>query len=164
VPAGLLLVAGGGKLIAGGRSGDPADGGLSGWAARPLGLAEAALGAACLVRPATLLLAAAALLFATFAVYTGARVARGDRGGCGCLWGDERLDPVHVAMDAVLAGMLGVAAANPPASLVSQLAQRPALGFALALSLASAVSCLVLVLRHLTDALTAYRPQRAESA
>jgi hypothetical protein len=163
IPAGLLLVAGGGKLIAGSPGSDAADSALPSWAVRPLGLAETVLAGACLARPSAILLAGAALLFAAFALYTGARVARGERGGCGCLWGDERLDPVHVAVDACLAVMLAAAAVNPPGSLLPQLWERPPVGAALALSVAACVGCLVLVLRHLTDAMTAYRPQRAGS-
>lgn len=166
MPAGLLLVAGGGKLLAGRdlRGQAPAaEGGLPAWATRPLGAFEVCLAAGCLAWPVAPLLAAAAVLYAVFAVYTGQRVARGQRGGCGCLWGDERLDPVHVAVDALLAAALAVAAANPPGSLLSRIAGAPLLGCALAVSVGACVACLVLVLRHLTDALTAYRPGPAGS-
>jgi hypothetical protein len=166
VAAGLLGAAGLAKLA--GAGGDPlrdalAELRLPGWTARPLGALEAVVAAACLVRPGPLGLAAMAGLFAAFAAFSAVRLARGERAGCGCLWGDERLDPVHVAVDAALAGVAGLAALDPPPGLVDRLGSSPLAGVPLVAAVACAVYCLTLVLRHLSDAVGAYRPAREAS-
>jgi Methylamine utilisation protein MauE len=162
IPAGLLLAAGIAKLAPGAQArAGLAAAGLPGWTTRPLGCVEAALAIACLVRPSTPALAAMAALYAGFAAYTGARLARGDGGGCGCLWGDEQLDPVHVAVNVSLAAVAAAAAWQPPPSLVRVAAHTPIMGAALVTAVACAVYCLVLVLRHLSDAVGAYAPGRA---
>jgi methylamine utilization protein MauE len=166
VAAGLLGAAGLAKLAGGG--GDPlrdalADLRLPGWTARPLGALEAAVAAACLIRPGALALGLMAALFAGFAALSAVRLARGERAGCGCLWGDERLDPVHVGVDGVLAGIAGLAALDPPAGLADRLGGSPLAGAPLVVAVACAVYCLTLVMRHLSEAAGAYRPAREAS-
>jgi hypothetical protein len=116
------------------------------------------------VRPSTAPLAAMALLYAAFAAYTATRLALGRDGGCGCLWGDERLDPVHVGVDAVLGALAAAAAWQPSPSPLRIAADQPVAGSALVVALACAVACLVLVLRHLSDAFGAYAADRTGEA
>jgi hypothetical protein len=161
IAAGLLAAAGVAKLA--GAGGDPLRDALAalrlpGWSARPLGAVEAGVAAICLVRPSAPALALMAALFGAFATLSAVRLARGQRAGCGCLWGDERLDPVHVGVDAALAAAAFAGALSPPPALAHVVAARPLLGAPLVLALACAVYCLVLVLRHLSDALAAYAP------
>jgi hypothetical protein len=161
IPAGLLAAAGIAKLA--GAGGDPLRDALAAlrlppWSARPLGAAEAGVAAVCLLRPSAPALAAMAALYAAFAVLSAVRLARGRSAGCGCLWGDERLDPVHVGVDVALAALALAGALAPPPAMAHVVAAQPLLGVPLALALACAVYCLVLVLRHLSDALAAYAP------
>ncbi len=161
IPAGVLLLAGGAKLLLpAGAAGGVADAGLPAWAMRPLGGVEAAVGAICLVRPSALWLAAMAVLYGGFAIWTSVRLARGRRGGCGCLWGDEQLDAVHVAVDVALAAVSLAAALRPPPSLPSVIGAHPMLAVPLLASLSCGVYCVTLVMRHLSEALAAYRPAR----
>jgi hypothetical protein len=163
IAAGLLALAGLAKLL--GAGADPlrdalAELRLPGWTARPLGALELGLAAVVLVRPEPLALGLMAALFAAFAAVSAVRLARGERAGCGCLWGDERLDPVHVGVDAALALVAGLAALDPPPALASRLGNAPLAGLPLLLALGCGVYCLTLVLRHLSDALGAYAPVR----
>ena len=161
IPAGVLLLAGSAKLLfPAGAAGGVADSGLPAWATRPLGGLEAAVGAACLVRPSTLSLAIMAALYGGFAVWTSVRLARGRRGGCGCLWGDEQLDGVHVAVDVALAAVSLAAALRPPPSLPSVIGANPLLAVPLLASLCCGVYCVTLVMRHLSESFAAYRPAR----
>ena len=161
IPAGVLLLAGGAKLLfPAGASEGVADAGLPAWATRPLGGLEAALGALCLLRPSALSLTAMAVLYGGFAIWTSVRLARGRRGGCGCLWGDEQLDGVHVAVDVALAAVSIAAALRPPPSLPTVIAANPLLAVPLLASLCCGVYCVTLVMRHLSESFSAYHPTR----
>jgi hypothetical protein len=164
IPAGVLLLAGGAKLLLpAGASAGVADAGLPAWATRPLGGLEAAVGAVCLLHPSTLSLAAMAVLYGGFAIWTSVRLARGRRGGCGCLWGDEQLDGVHVAVDVGLAAISVAAALRPPPSLPAVIGADPMLAVPLLASLCCGVYCVTLVMRHLSESFAAYRPVRGPS-
>ena len=161
IPAGVLLLAGGAKLVFPARAtSGVAEAGLPAWATRPLGGLEAAVGALCLMRPSTLSLAAMAVLYGGFAMWSGVRLARGRRGGCGCLWGDEQLDGVHVAVDVALAAVSLAAAFRPPPSLPSVIGAHPLLAAPLVAGLCCGAYCVTLVMRHLSESFAAYRPAR----
>lgn len=115
VAAGLLAVAGGTKLRSESRR------------ERALGVAECALGLACVLVPTPGLAAALAVTYGVFGGYLLylRRVSPG--ASCGCFGVDERpVGRVHVALDLVAAAVAGVAAAFPPTGLVRYASEHPA--------------------------------------
>jgi hypothetical protein len=119
----LLLAAGAGKAV------DPTRtaGALAalGWPSSPAvvragAVAEAGLGALGLVVGGTVVAALVAVSFAGFTVFVAAALLSGTPvGTCGCFARDDTPPrPLHVAVDALLAGGAALAAATDPVALV----------------------------------------------
>lgn len=164
VLAAVLVVAGLGKLRAPAAAADAlrAVGMPTGaLAARLVGLAEASVGVLVLVAPSRASLGAMAALYAIlgwFAVRllrTAAPVA-----SCGCFGADAPPSPLHAGFDGAAAVLAALAAASPPPGLAELAARTPAAGVALVAGCCASAYAVSLVLSHLPQAASAYRPGR----
>lgn len=135
---------------------------------RTLGVLEAVVGAACLLRPTPLTAAAMALIYAGFTVFVASMlVRRVPAGSCGCL-GERDLPPtwLHVAFTAiaaVVAGAVGVFSVEV-GSILSQAAATPLAGVPYLAGVAAAGVLAALAVVHLPTLATTWRPPRAEPA
>jgi hypothetical protein len=164
VLAAVLLVAGLGKLRAPAAAADamraagvPAGPGP----ARLAGLLEAAVGTAVLAapsRPALLAMAALYLVLAGVAV----RLLRAavPAASCGCFGADAPPSRLHAWFDAAAALVAAAAATRPPPGIATLAASAPLAGVGLVAGCGAAAYAVSLVLRHLPEVATAYRPGR----
>lgn len=102
--------------------------------ARPLGVAEVAVGLAALVTSSRLAAGLMAAFYASFAGFVAIRLARpaeagGGSGGCGCFGESEGPPtPVHAVLNLAAAGVAGAVAAGSGGGLPAALRDQPLAG------------------------------------
>jgi uncharacterized protein YjeT (DUF2065 family) len=162
VLAAVLVVAGLGKLRAPAAAADALrSAGLPSGAlpARLAGLAEVSVGALVLAlpsRPALAVMAALYAILAGFAVrllQTTAPVA-----SCGCFGADAPPSRLHAGFDVAAAAIAALAVASPPPGLPELAAHSPLAGVGLVAGCCASAYAVSLVLTHLPQAASAYRP------
>ena len=164
VLAAVLVVAGLGKLRFPAAAADAMrSAGLPSGAlpARLVGAVEAGVGALVLAAPSRLSLAAMAALYALLLCFA-VRLLRGAEAAasCGCFGADAPPSPLHAGFDAVAAAVAALAAADPPPGLAELAARAPVAGIGLVAGCCACAYGVSLALRHLPQAVTAYRPGR----
>jgi hypothetical protein len=111
--------------------------------ARPLGLAEVAVGVAALATSSRIAAGLVAAFYVSFAVFVVLRLTRpGTAGGCGCFGESEGPPtPVHAVLNLAAAGVAGAVAAGSGGGLGAALRDQPLAGLPM-LALALLVTAL----------------------
>ena len=164
VLAAVLVVAGLGKLRAPAAAADAmrAAGMPAGTVpARLAGSVETAVGIVVLAAPSQPALLAMAALYAVLAGVS-VRLLRAavPAASCGCFGADAPPSRLHAWFDAAAALIAALAAVTPPPSIATLAASAPLAGVGLVAGCAAAAYAVSLVLRHLPEVATAYRPGR----
>lgn len=164
VLAAVLVVAGLGKLRAPAAAADamraagvPAGPGP----ARLAGGLEAAVGVAVLAVPSRPALVAMAALYAVLAAVA-LRLLRAavPAASCGCFGADAPPSRLHAWFDAAAVLVAAAVAVSPPPGIATLAARAPLAGVGLVAGCAAAAYAVSLVLSHLPEVATAYRPGR----
>jgi hypothetical protein len=129
--------------------------------ARLAGGLETLVGIAALLAPSRPALLVMAALYAVLAAVS-VRLLRAavPAASCGCFGGDDEPSRLHAWFDGAAALIAAMAAIGPPPGILALAARAPLAGVGLVAGCAAAAYAVSLVLRHLPDVATVYRPRR----